>query len=72
MDFFDEKKVGQALLYIATRVGAPVSKLVALKLLFLADRYHLRKYARPRRPAETFFSTASPFRKTRNVSAIPA
>jgi len=46
MDFFDEKKVGQALLYIATRVGAPVSKLVALKLLFLADRYHLRKYAR--------------------------
>ena len=45
--YFDAQKTEQALLYIAKQTGnANVSKLVALKLIFLADRYHLRKYAR--------------------------
>lgn len=44
---FDAQKTEQALLYIAAKqAGRRVSKLTALKLIFLADRYHLRKYAR--------------------------
>lgn len=44
---FDAQKTEQALLYIAAKqAGKSVSKLNALKLIFLADRYHLRKYAR--------------------------
>ena len=46
------RKSTQALNYFARRAtsGAPrpeLNKLKALKLLFFADRYHLRKYGRP-------------------------
>lgn len=44
---FHYKKAAQALNYFATRNGGTISKLHALKLVFLADRYHLRKYSRP-------------------------
>ncbi len=44
---FDEAATVQALDYLACRApGRTITKLVALKLLYLADRYHLRKYGR--------------------------
>jgi uncharacterized phage-associated protein len=36
----------QAMYYIAKCLNKPVDKLTLLKLVFFADRYHLRKYAR--------------------------
>lgn len=39
-------KTVQVMAYIAKGLGRGVSKLDMLKLIFLADRYHLRKYAR--------------------------
>lgn len=44
---FDYKKATQALNYFARQEGSKISKLKALKLVYLADRYHLRKYGRP-------------------------
>src|SRR2546430_14116429 len=46
------RKSTQALNYFAHKAasGAPIrrlNKMKALKLLFFADRYHLRKYGRP-------------------------
>lgn len=44
---FDEPKAIQALSYFASRAnGRKITKLVVLKLVYLADRYHLRKYGR--------------------------
>ena len=44
---FDESKAIQALDYFASRAnGRKITKLVVLKLVYLADRYHLRKYGR--------------------------
>ena len=40
------RKATQALNYFARQSGGSVNKLKALKLLFFADRYHLRKYGR--------------------------
>jgi len=36
----------QAIYYIAKQLNKPLDKLTLLKLVFFADRYHLRKYAR--------------------------
>jgi len=36
----------QAMYYIAKQLNKPVDKLTLLKLVFFADRYHVRKYAR--------------------------
>jgi len=44
---FDHKKATQALNFFAKRAGGKITKLNALKLIYLADRYHLRKYGRP-------------------------
>ena len=41
------EKATQALNYLALRAGGTVSKMKAIKLIFFADRYHLRKYGRP-------------------------
>jgi len=41
------RKAAQALNYFARQGGGSINKLKALKLLFFADRYHLRKYGRP-------------------------
>ena len=41
------RKAAQALNFFARQSGGSVNKLKALKLLFFADRYHLRKYGRP-------------------------
>ena len=41
------RKATQALYFFARQSGGRINKLKALKLLFFADRYHLRKYGRP-------------------------
>lgn len=43
---FSYRKTVQALNYLASRAGGQINKMKALKLLFFADRYHLRKYGR--------------------------
>jgi uncharacterized phage-associated protein len=43
---FDYKKTTQALNYLAIKQGGKINKMKALKLIYLADRYHLRKYGR--------------------------
>lgn len=41
------EKATQALNYFARAEGGTIDKMKALKLLFFADRYHLRQYGRP-------------------------
>ena len=43
---FDHRKATQTLNYFAQKAGGKISKMKALKLIFLADRFHLRKYGR--------------------------
>jgi len=44
---FQYKKATQALNYFAEASGGRINKMKAIKLIFFADRYHLRKYGRP-------------------------
>lgn len=44
---FDYKKATQAINYLARKEGGQIGKLKLIKLVYLADRYHLRKYGRP-------------------------
>ena len=44
---FDFKKATQALNYLAMNFGGKINKMQAIKLIYFADRYHLRKYGRP-------------------------
>ncbi|MDP2638873.1 MAG: Panacea domain-containing protein [Candidatus Azambacteria bacterium] len=44
---FDIEKATQALNYLAKREGGKIDKMKAIKLVWLADRFHLRKYGRP-------------------------
>ncbi len=45
---FDYKKATQALNFLARQERAKkINKMKAIKLIWAADRYHLRKYARP-------------------------
>ena len=41
------KKGTQALNYFARKKNGKINKMKAIKLIYLADRYHLRKYGRP-------------------------
>lgn len=43
---FNYKKATQALNYLVCKAGGVINKMKALKLIYLADRYHLRKYGR--------------------------
>jgi uncharacterized phage-associated protein len=43
----DSKKTTQAVNYLARKSGGQIDKLKTIKLLFFADRYHLRKFGRP-------------------------
>ncbi|MEW6488968.1 MAG: Panacea domain-containing protein [Thermodesulfobacteriota bacterium] len=43
----NHEKATQALNFLALMNGGEINKMKALKLVFLADRYHLRKYGRP-------------------------
>lgn len=44
---FDHKKATQALNFFARKSGGRINKMKAIKLIYFADRYHLRKYGRP-------------------------
>jgi uncharacterized phage-associated protein len=44
---FDFEKAKEAIVYLATKVPKGMSKYIACKLLFLADKYHLVRYGRP-------------------------
>lgn len=44
---FKYETATQALNYLAGKAGGTLNKLKALKLIFFADRYHVRKYGRP-------------------------
>jgi uncharacterized phage-associated protein len=44
---FAHRKATQSLNYFARRSSGRMNKLKALKLVFFADRYHLRLYGRP-------------------------
>jgi uncharacterized phage-associated protein len=44
---FDLKKATQALDYLALKEGGKINKMKAIKLIWLADRHHLRNYGRP-------------------------
>ncbi len=44
---FDHKKATQALNFFAEKAGGAIDKLRVIKLIWLADRYHLRRYGRP-------------------------
>lgn len=41
------KKSTQAINYFARKKEGKINKMKAIKLIFFADRYHLRKYGRP-------------------------
>lgn len=43
---FDHRKATQALNYFAAKAGGGINKMKALKLVYFADKYHLRKYGR--------------------------
>ncbi len=43
---FNYKKATQALNYLAQQEGGKINKMKVLKLIYFADRYHLRKYGR--------------------------
>lgn len=45
---FSHRKATQALNFFARKApGHSINKMKALKLVYFADRYHLRKYGRP-------------------------
>lgn len=44
---FPYRKATQALNFFATKENGSISKIKALKLIWLADRFHLRHYGRP-------------------------
>lgn len=41
------KRATQAANFFAVKEGRPISRLKAVKLIWAADRYHIRKYGRP-------------------------
>lgn len=41
------KKTTQAINYFARKKEGQINKMKAIKLIYLADRYHIRKYGRP-------------------------
>lgn len=44
---FDYKKATQSLNFFAIQCGGCINKMKVIKLIYFADRYHLRKYGRP-------------------------
>lgn len=44
---FDHKKATQAINYLTRKEGGQIDKLKLIKLIYLADRYHIRRYGRP-------------------------
>jgi len=46
MEAFDYRKATQCLNFFASKAGKSIDRLKVLKLIYFADRYHLRKYGR--------------------------
>lgn len=44
---FSHRKATQSLNFLAKKAGGSIHKLKALKLVYFADRYHLRRFGRP-------------------------
>ena len=44
---FSHRKATQSLNFLERQAGGSIHKLKALKLVYFADRYHLRRYGRP-------------------------
>src|SRR5438105_15508174 len=44
---FSHRKATQALNFFARQEGGSINKMKALKLVYFADRYHLRRFGRP-------------------------
>lgn len=44
---YSYQKAAQCLNFLALKSGGRINKMKAIKLIWLADRYHLRKYGRP-------------------------
>ncbi|OGY56473.1 MAG: hypothetical protein A2119_00040 [Candidatus Colwellbacteria bacterium GWA2_46_10] len=44
---FDHKKATQVANYLTKKEGDQIDKLKLIKLIYLADRFHLRRYGRP-------------------------
>ncbi|OHE80124.1 MAG: hypothetical protein A2107_04660 [Verrucomicrobia bacterium GWF2_62_7] len=44
---FSHRKATQALNFLARQAGGSINKMKALKLVYFADRYHLRRFGRP-------------------------
>lgn len=44
---FDHKKATQAINYFSQKEGGKIDMMKVIKLIYFADRYHLRKYGRP-------------------------
>ena len=44
---FDYKKATQAINYLTKKEGGQIDKLKLIKLAYLADRFHVRRYGRP-------------------------
>lgn len=44
---FDYRKTTQALNFFAVKNGGHINKMRSIKLIYFADRFHLRKYGRP-------------------------
>lgn len=44
---FDHKKATQAVNYLVRKEGGQIDKLKLIKLVYFADRYHIRRYGRP-------------------------
>jgi len=44
---FNHKKAVQSLNYFASKAGGTINKMKAIKLIWLSDRAHLRRYGRP-------------------------
>lgn len=51
---FDHRKTTQGLNFFAIKSGNRINKMKAIKLIYFADRYHLRKYGRPITNGEYF------------------
>jgi uncharacterized phage-associated protein len=57
---FDHQKATQALNFFAHKSGGRINKLKAIKLVYFADRYHLRKFGRPITNDEYFAMSYGP------------
>lgn len=57
---FSHRKTTQALNFFARQAGGELNKLKALKLVYFADRYHLRRFGRPITGDEYYAMTFGP------------